>query len=860
LTRQKVHNALNFFQTLKFIGFSALILLFSVSAYSQNTKGDRPVKNQRQVRETKGKSVKKKGKANTRDVANRRLRTKDKSSANRANAKYPQTSPYVNRSKKPERAASPRGKVFSKSPRESRTQAWKGDVSGYRVRRVKPGRNDAARTNVYPQKGQFVRMQGRPKQDKPATYGRTIKGRKIEKAQPHHQERAWTGGLKNEPIIKQSPTGSARNVYPNNKGPYASYAKKHLTKKEKPVSNRNELGLIRNLSRKPLTGGGPGYGNPASASQPFIKRGKKNVYWGKFSKKEKPFLRDLTGGPLRTRNFKTMPAGLVGTDTVRFFGRKPGGDRANRVGGSGFSSISGNRYRKGDIAGWRLRRSGKGGREVAGKFFFPRKLSISATGRQGKKIPGSGFKTNTKRGEQAQLKSVANIVYDRDLNGKVKRGVKKQIGGDGSYRAARFSGNIPRNKGFSAQGADYSGNIKRSSVRGFSANGVDYSGKIKRSSLRGFSANGVDYSGKIKRNRIAGFSEEHINYSGNIKRSRPDKGGGSVSGRAWNNNNSAIQKKAPISDQGGNFSGNIKFKRPEKGGGSVSGRVWNNNNSAIQKRAPISDQGGNFSGNIKYKRPEKGGGSVSAQSRNNNYKAIAVRPPVSDQGGNYSGNIKYKRPEKGGGSVSGILWNNDNTPIQSRRPLTDDANYSGKIAQSKFKKNYVQNPNASKESIKKHRIDPSAFRVAGLGVKVREGNYKTKPNAAHGSMPGVAPSKSTVKANEYARSMKQYWEYKHNPNSSHEALKVRAPGKANARVGDFQGNVRMHKYSGQGFHPDSQFAHGYRDNVKEERTLLMNVKLVWGKLFRKNETQPDNLKEKNHRPRYDKKEKGLWND
>ncbi len=33
-----------------------------------------------------------------------------------------------------------------------------------------------------------------------------------------------------------------------------------------------------------------------------------------------------------------------------------------------------------------------------------------------------------------------------------------------------------------------------------------------------------------------------------------------------------------------------------------------------------------------------------------------------------------------------------------------------------------------------------------------------------------------------------------------------------------------------------------------------------GKLFRKNETQPDNLKEKNHRPRYDKREKGLWNE
>ena len=106
--------------------------------------------------------------------------------------------------------------------------------------------------------------------------------------------------------------------------------------------------------------------------------------------------------------------------------------------------------------------------------------------------------------------------------------------------------------------------------------------------------------------------------------------------------------------------------------------------------------------------------------------------------------------------------------------------------------------------------------------------------------------------------MKQYWHYKQNPHSADGALKVIMPGKAMARINDYQGNVKMHKYSGSRLHPDAQFAHGYRDNVKEERTFLMNVKLIWGKLFRKSETQPENLKEKNRRPRYDKREKGLW--
>ena len=127
-------------------------------------------------------------------------------------------------------------------------------------------------------------------------------------------------------------------------------------------------------------------------------------------------------------------------------------------------------------------------------------------------------------------------------------------------------------------------------------------------------------------------------------------------------------------------------------------------------------------------------------------------------------------------------------------------------------------------------------------------------------MPGIAPTKSSVKASEYARSKKQYWHYKHNPNSDDEALKVIEPGKAMARINDFQGNVKMHNFSGSRLHPDAQFAHGSRDNVKEERTLMINVKLIWGKLFRKSETQPENLKEKIRRPRYDKREKAMWNE
>ena len=158
------------------------------------------------------------------------------------------------------------------------------------------------------------------------------------------------------------------------------------------------------------------------------------------------------------------------------------------------------------------------------------------------------------------------------------------------------------------------------------------------------------------------------------------------------------------------------------------------------------------------------------------------------------------------------------------------------------------------------RPDETTYKVAGLQIKVKERKYKDKPNAVDGSMPGIAPKKASVKAAEYARGVKMNWSYKHNPNSADDALKVRYPGKAIARIGDYQGNIKMHKYNDKRLHPDSKFAHDFRDNVKEERTFLMNVKLFWAKLFRKSETQPEHLKENIRKPRYDKGESGMWND
>jgi hypothetical protein len=188
------------------------------------------------------------------------------------------------------------------------------------------------------------------------------------------------------------------------------------------------------------------------------------------------------------------------------------------------------------------------------------------------------------------------------------------------------------------------------------------------------------------------------------------------------------------------------------------------------------------------------------------------------------------------------------------------------------------------------------FAVEGLQIKVKQGKYIKKPNAKDGMLKGIGPSSASVKASEYEGRMKILWSYKHNPSSNKSALDVRkpnqtfskgntfqgrarltrnyrhnpksdkdalkviAPGRAYAKVNNYQGNLKMSKPRGKGLHPDAKFAHGHRDNVKGERTIFMNVKLWWAKLFKKNDNQTEAVKEKVRRPRYDKKEKELWKD
>ncbi len=881
------------------------------ASFAQNTKGDKPAKPLPRItlksKPGKSKTVKSK----TRDISGRKLRTKNKSSAARAVV----SSRSPSRARSSERAAAP--------------------IGGGRLK-IRSSSAKMARNNVYPNKGPYVNNPSR---------------------RPRKSERAFRDAAPiGQPVLYS--TRSNASPYP---------------KKRKII--------------------------PRTGSRSFVTRGRKNVYWGKFSRGESAKTKDITGRPLRTKNFKSPPIGVT-PSTDPYQGRRPGGDKSRSALGRIFNITPKTKQKawNGDVSGKALRRnSSKRNAESVGRFFMPRKFSVSGKSRgPGRPVKGSGYQTTGGRGRNNKPLAVripkggAGVANYRGsykqsvsaggggYSGGGGKGIKPKKGGGsisglprnnrgnpvpakiplGGGRIGTFSGNVKRKLGFTTQGSAYRGSIKTrrpfkggGSISGQSRNNGNqsiatripkkpsaaragtYQGNIKRWDITpGFTPQGAGYRGSIKSRRpekgggsISGqprnnrgnsvgakippsFAAKAGRFSGNMKGRRPQKGGGSISGQPRNNDGNSVGAKIPPSfaARAGRFSGTMKAKRPQKGGGSISGQPRNNGGYSVAAKIPPSfaARAGRYSGSIREKRPQKGGGSISGQPRNNGGYPVAAKIPPAFAGrmGKYTGTIKAKRPKKGGGSISGQPRNNNDNPVtgklppsyaikiekykgslRARKPEKGGGSVSGQplnndgkpikvrdkkpvdLANARYtgflkRPSYVKGPNANKLATRQEKPNKSTFRVGGLQVRVKEADHQHNRLSAKKAIDGKSPGKGSVRASEFEGKMKQIWNYKHNPSSAKKALQVKDPGRAYARINNYQGNLRMSKPHGSRLHPDAKFAHGHIDNVKKERTILINMKLLWSKLFKKSDNQPTAVKEKVRRPRYDKKERELWKD
>lgn len=972
------------------------MVLIAVPSMAQNTKGDRPINNKKQIREGNAKSVRKKEKATTKDIAGRRLRTKNKSSANSANVgiKQPKSTRRHPNSNTDRAAAnkSPNNRVVLRKKPSPHDRAWEGDISGYKPRKLEPmSAKEAAKRNVYPQPVRATRQP--PEHASPFEHQRnkTSTGKTVVKRVPKSEDRAWKGNMRGGPVGTPTATGKVSNIF-SQENKYSRYTSRKQKGGQKAISNKDKVA-------KSARNGSPGIPTQWGRSIPstpghklFIQRGKRNPYWGKFSKGEKAFKGDITGHELRMKNFRSSSPGLVGRDTLKYFGKRPKGDAVfkgqSRKGKVTPGQPRGENGWLGDLAGFRLRGKKPRPGERAGKMIFPWNLSStkpkgnsdplpghnnrsrSNSGVVGKPIPdkgpGSGalrlaqglkrLRGAPSKGFQDQGEGYSGNIKARrpaKLGGSVSGRINnnKPLIGKGlpgsSARAMRYSGNLKSKQGktFEDQGEGYTGDIKarRKAKLGGSVTGkINNNKPLVGKGLSGNSARAMRYSGNLKSKQGKTFEDQGEGFTGTIKAKKKPRLGGSISGK-FDHNDPVQGKTLPrgsiramrysgtlkskqgktFEDQGEGYSGDIKARKKPKLGGSVSGTLTTNKplqGKAIPRGSiramrysgtlknkqgkTFEDQGEGFSGDIKAKKPVKGGGSVARNNWNNDGKAVTqlntssssirasafhgqIKAKKANLGG--GGTVKRndwnnegkpttqlntssssvrastyhgfqkgkKRITGGGGSISGKLWNNNEEPIMTRgADRSSNTNARGKMI---MKREYTQNPNAVPESTKKQKPNKNISEIGGLQAKVKRPDLHKPEQGVKKLLTLVTPKSTPTKAAEYTKVIKDQ-EHKHNPSSAKGSLKVLYLGKAFARTEDYQGNVKMKKYNDKDLHPDAKFAHSGVNNVKEERTIMVNVKLMWAKLFHKSEQDSDDAKKKPQKLRYDKREKGMWAD
>ncbi len=775
------------------------------------------------------------------------------------------------------------------SNRESRFR--KSDKKNSSVKRKESKRRTSYLRSYKPRK------QGKGGEQAGKSAGRTTASEPSERQKPNRSNSARR-------VASQSVSGKNKNVYPKNNRTMHNPSKIPRDN-QRPVSNRAVVSRLSRLQGQEQPPGRRARVTPRSASRSFTARKSINVqarYPRPKRRTERASTRDIAGRRLRTKNFETKRPAIISANPGRKQSRT-GENRGGRVQSERYGRFKNYSSRSSNTPSGQRRTVVP--RSMSGSF----KKVYSQSGKyvnNNSRKPRAVEKPQPNRSALARLKSLQGP--ENPPGGKKRKVIPRSA--SGSFIARRSTNtwaHFPRSKkkGETASTKDIAGKRLRSKnfetprrevilpgykpylgkkrvgdrpYRGQATGGYSTASRPGERAWRG------DVAGRMIRGtkRPKQDTPTRIMAKGYRSASKPGEKRPGLS---------ALPARAPGIGAGGigKFQGNIKGRRPLKGGGSVSGRLWNNQNQAIAGKTPskraseingfpgkmkrfakpgFSDQGEEFTGNIKTRRPAKGGGSVSGRLWNNQETPVQVRTPGegANKIGNFQGNIKVKRPEKGGGSISGKLWNNNETPIQVRQPgegAEKAGKFGGNVKISKFRKAYVKNPNAVDEALVKRRPSKSVFEEGNLQVKIARRPYVKNPNSSALALRKLKPTKSTYEEGELQVKVRQY-NYIKNPSSAENASKVREPGKAFARASDFQGNIKMQKFrffdKNRELHPDARFVKTNKNNVADEKDAATNLKLWWARLFKKSETQPDHLKEKGKKPRYDKGEDGLWYD
>jgi hypothetical protein len=846
------------------LSLALLFIIFLIPAYAQNTKGDQPDKS---TRETRFGSKTKKAKK-SKSGGDKRVQTKgktmassgarssgDKERAWRGDITGRKIPSERSQTKQNKNVFPQRGRTVTKSP--SQRDDAQSKVSTVPGTRVKPRSTSGQSRNVYPQRGPYVRSSSPPQRDDPekrirtgasaqtkirSTSGRASnvypqKGPYVAKTSPPPRgdsPKKWTGSTARSNV--RTATGTTKNTFPQ-RGPYVATTRPPQSG-DAPISWRGSTvrkpsirsvsGSVRNVypqrgpyvakTRPPSRGDVPMKWTGSTVSKPRIRTatGKtRNVFpqQGMYARTSSPQPRQAENPPGTKRKRKaplTASKPYMRSTSINpyagFWNQKQKGERAY----------------VGDISGKKIR---------ARNYESPRQEIVESTGApylKSKRIGDIAYSGKAAGGHVSATRGPK--AWQGDISGRRIRG--RNYSSKGKVEVGQPLVGIPPGQG--AAVGKYQGNIKAGKREpGKEVGG--FPGKHKM----------FDFHPSMRNQ-----GEEFTGHSKAGKRTPGKEVGGSPGKYRM------FDLHPTMRNQGEEFTGHIKARKPQVGGGSVSGQLWNNNEKPIMGRAPKGNASamGAYQGNIKASRKEP---SKEVGGFPGKYRMFDLHPAMRNQGEEFTGHIRIK----------------------------------------KLHNDYIRNDYAAKDALLKPRPSKGTFSVNAVHVSVKQKAYAKKPNAADGSMKGIAPGRTPERASayaggatlnwkyiqnkstdekalkvrepgktfgevtEYSRGARLNWKYLHNKSSDEDALKVREPGKAYASVTDYQGNIKMKKFDLFGrkdLHPDAQFVKNNQNNVKGEKSLGTNVKLFWAKMFKKSDTQPEHLKEKIQKPRYDKGEIGLW--
>ncbi|MDX1628341.1 MAG: hypothetical protein R3345_06560 [Fulvivirga sp.] len=734
---------------------------------------------------------------------------------------------------------------------------FKGNIAGRKVKRIKPSTRSRA---VHPQPNPYAGRSRRSEAARAKAFKKNIRYSK----KPH--ERAWKGDVTGSKIRHKNFRSQRRRLVPQT----SPYLRKRRTgerdgarfagqgfKGIRSVSGRSKDAL----KKKRIT--------PRSASGAYTVRKRKKPYaWRERSKWEEAYQGDITGRTFKTKRTTDRP-GIKPRPKVKysFQGKGRRGDKAyDGTMTSGYRSATSGKERawKGNISGHKLRKRTSRGAKFDGANF--------------KTYPNRKFKRNEK-------------AY--------KKPVPVKPPGPGAERAVKFQGNIKSRKPLKGAGGSISGrwNNKGKPIEGRGIKDQDqrmagFQGNIK--SRRPVKGAGGSISGRTWNNKgkpvegrgIKDQDQRTADFQGNIKARRPVKGaGGSISGRRWNNKGKPVEGRG-MKDQDqriAGFQGNIKINRGRKdqdkqiAGHTGNIRQWKYNTGPLDQHK--------YEGRLKRKQEYR-------KNPNAAEKALKVKPPSGSyrEAAKFTGNIrqwKYKTGPLDQHKYEGRFKrkqdykknpNAAEKALKAKAPAGSDrqaAKFTGNIRQWKYKTGpldemkyegqlkrrgkYKRNPNAAEEAL----IVKKPKKAASKGLQFegrfkRKGKYKQNPNAVDEALVTKAPGKGTRKGYDFSGRFKMTANYERNKLASQESLKGIGPSKAAVKANQYQGNLKMKKGKVVDTHPSFKFDKKPQDNPIEKTKF--SLKLLWSRLFKKNENQPQHLKEKKRKPRYDKGEEGLWNE